>query len=119
MPPSAKLLLNQRVADHLHNPAYFANDRDPDWTPGTVQRVITAIVTVVLDAVANGEEIQIGNLGSFVAEVKPERTVAVNLPGASGEKIKTLPRATLTFKPTPQAEKQAATVLEKVKLLEK
>ena len=57
------------------------------WTPANTQSLIGIMAETVLDAVANGEEIQFGRLGKFTHKVQDERIFVDNLRGGGKRKV--------------------------------
>lgn len=82
-----------------------------DWTPTRVKRVIDVVSEVLVDAVSNGEEIQIGKLGRFSHIVQKERTTVNNLPNQLGART-TPKKLKIKFEPSGHTK-------SKLQLLEK
>ena len=111
--PSPMVLLAKRTAQRL-NETYVpgGSSLEPDWNPALVHRVAGALVDVILEAVAEGEEIQLGKLGRFYPKVYAERMVAQNL--GDGEKKAIPKRVRVEFEPTAHATAKMEDLFELV-----
>ena len=102
--PTPTNLLNRRIVDRLaatHHPA--SGNFEPQWSATIIQRVLAATAEVIIEAVANGEEVQLGRLGRFYPKVTDERTVVNNLV-PTAERVSIPRRMRVEFDPTPYAE---------------
>ena len=98
--PSPLLLLNRRVSELLNNTKVpGGSSLEPQWNPTLVQRVIGATAEAIIDAVANGEEVQFGKLGRFFPKILEERAVSMNMKDVP-EKVVAPRRVKVEFEPT-------------------
>lgn len=102
--PTPTVLLNRRIADFLNDQRHPGLSGEFSWSPAAVQRVLGAVSEVILDALAEGEEVQLGKLGKFYPRVLDERIVAKNYDD-EGEKTNIPRRVRLGFDPTPSTDR--------------
>lgn len=104
--PSPLLLLNKRIVERLNSTLVpGGSSLEPQWSSAIVQRVLGAAAEAIIEAVANGEEVQFGKLGRFYPRVLDERTLVSNLK-ADGETVTIPRRAKLEFDPTSYADQK-------------
>lgn len=103
--PSPLVLLAKRISETLNDTRIpGGSSLEPEWSPVLVQRVLGAASEVILDAVAHGEEVQLGRVGLFYPKVVEAKTVVSNLNG--GKEIDVPRRIKLGFDATTQAEQK-------------
>lgn len=114
--PSPLLLLNRRVSDRLNDTKHpMGSSLEPQWTPTLIQRVLGATAETIIDAVASGEEVQLGKLGRFFPKALEERVIKSNL--ADKPELVIPKRLKLDFEPTDYAEGKVKELFSTVKSL--
>lgn len=103
--PSPLALLNKRIAERLNSPDLNSmGGMTTHWTPAMVQCVIGVAAELILEAVAEGEEVQFGHLGRFAPRVLEQKAVHQNF--GDGSRVVVPRRIKVGFETTSSADRR-------------